>query len=452
MKLTTLIIATLLLTTGTVWGQKGVTDGSKWGHGEDSIRCLTNLSLYTEYFKQRNYKDAFPYWEIAFNECPLSQLSLYSNGTTIIKNFLDKETDAAKKEDLYNYLMKVYDQRIQYFGNNSKYPTPYIQGIKAVDMLKYKKDDIATSKEAYELLKKAIAGRGNQTQPAILINHMTNSVTLFKSQQITAEAVVEAYTTISDILETQTSNIPDDSGDNGNLDEIKQSIEKIFAASGAANCETLQKIFGPQFAANSADLNWLKRVSNLLNKQECEIDLVFSVSESLHKIEPSSNSARGLGRMCLKNKETDKAIEFFKQAIELETNAESKGSDYYTLGIIYMSQDNYGTARSNFNKASELRPGWGLPYIQIGVLYGASAKNCGSNDFERRVAYWAAVDKFMRAKTVDPSIADEANKQIATYSAHFPNKEELFFQGLAEGSSYTVGCWINETTTVRAKK
>jgi tetratricopeptide (TPR) repeat protein len=451
MKLTTLIIATLLLTTGTVWGQKGVTDGSKWGHGEDSIRCLTNLSLYTEYYKQRNYKDAFPYWEIAFNECPLSQLSLYSNGTVIIKSFLDKETNAAKKEDLYQYLMKVYDQRIKYFGNNAKYPTAYIQGIKAVDMLRYKKDDIATAKEANDLFSKAIGGRGSLTDPAIIIANMSNVITLYKANALQAEDVVNAYTTSTEVLESQIANKADDS-DTEKLEELKQSIEKSFAASGAANCETLQKIFGPQFAANSGDLNWLKRVSNLLNKQECEIDLVFSVSESLHKIEPSSSSARGLGRMCLKNKETDKAVEYFKQSIELETNAESKGSDYYTLGIIYMSQDNYGTARSNFNKASELRPGWGLPYMQIGVLYGASAKNCGSNDFERRVAYWAAVDKFMRAKTVDPSIADEANKQIATYSAHFPNKEELFFQGLSEGSSYTVGCWINETTTVRAKK
>lgn len=432
--------------------QKGVTDGSKWGHGEDSVRCLTNLSLYNEYYKQKNYKDAFPYWEIAFNECPLSTLNLYTHGTVIIKSFIDKESDPKKKEDHYQYLLKVYDQRIKYFGNNAKYPSAYIQGIKAVDMLRYKKDDIATCKQAYELLGTAVKGRGVQTQAAVLITHMTNTIALFKANELTAEKVVDVYTNISDILEAQSSSKNDDSEDNGNIDDTKATIEKLFAASGAANCEIIEKIFGPQFAANSNDLAWLKRVSNLLTKQDCANDLVYKVSESLHKLEPSASSARGLAVMCLKNKDTDKAIEYYKQAIDLEQNAESKGSLCYSLGLVYMSQDNFGVARTYFTRASELRPGWGAPYLQIGVLYGASAKNCGANEFEHKVAYWAAVDKFIKAKTVDPSMTEEANKQIGIFSAHFPGKEELFFQGLQEGSSYTVGCWINETTTVRAKR
>ena len=33
---------------------KGVDDGSKFGTGEDSIRCLENLSLYTNYYKIKN--------------------------------------------------------------------------------------------------------------------------------------------------------------------------------------------------------------------------------------------------------------------------------------------------------------------------------------------------------------------------------------------------------------
>ena len=31
--------------------------GGKWG--SDSVTCITNLSLYREYYKQKNYKDAF---------------------------------------------------------------------------------------------------------------------------------------------------------------------------------------------------------------------------------------------------------------------------------------------------------------------------------------------------------------------------------------------------------
>ncbi len=50
--LTTLFLA---LTISFVFGQKGYVDGSKYGHGEDSVRCIMNLSLYREYVKQDNY-------------------------------------------------------------------------------------------------------------------------------------------------------------------------------------------------------------------------------------------------------------------------------------------------------------------------------------------------------------------------------------------------------------
>ena len=81
-----------------------------------------------------------------------------------------------------------------------------------------------------------------------------------------------------------------------------------------------------------------------------------------------------------------------------------------------------------------------------------SASEIGSGDFEGRVAYWAAVDKFERAKQIDPSVAGRANELIRTYTPHFPTRENIFFNDYAEGQSYTVGGWINEVTTIRAAK
>ena len=61
--------------------------------------------------------------------------------------------------------------------------------------------------------------------------------------------------------------------------------------------------------------------------------------------------------------------------------------------------------------------------------------------------YWAAVDKFRKAKQVDASCEAEANELINTYKKHFPNKEEAFMFGIQPGSQVTVGGWINEKTT-----
>ena len=55
----------------------------------------------------------------------------------------------------------------------------------------------------------------------------------------------------------------------------------------------------------------------------------------------------------------------------------------------------------------------------------------------------------MKARSVDGSVASEANSKIANMSGSFPDKETAFFKGVTVGSSYTVGCWIGESTTVR---
>lgn len=60
------------------------------------------------------------------------------------------------------------------------------------------------------------------------------------------------------------------------------------------------------------------------------------------------------------------------------------------------------------------------------------------------------VDKAERARAMDPSVANEANRIIGSYRQHFPAKEDVFMHpDLEEGASFTVGGWIGETTTIR---
>lgn len=109
----------------------------------------------------------------------------------------------------------------------------------------------------------------------------------------------------------------------------------------------------------------------------------------------------------------------------------------------------YSTARNYANKAIALKANWGSPYILIGKLYAGSSNSCGETACTKNAVFWVAVDKFIKAKTVDPDCSQEANTLISTYSAYFPKKEDCFFENIMEGQSYTVGCWINETTKTR---
>lgn len=452
MKFTKLLIAGLILSMGTAFAQKGVEDGSKYGHGEDSIECLKNLSLYKEAFKQKNFKDSYPYWKKAFDWCPASHIGIYSDGEDLVAHFYKKESDPAKKEEYYQLLMKVYDQRAKYFGDHRKYPTPYIMGKKAIAMLTYKRDDMAVVKEAHALLIDVLAKRGAKAQLAVLVTHMTNSTVMYRAGEITPEAYVDVYVQVTDLFDKKIAATKKEST-KATYKGYKEKCEATFAQSGAADCNTIETIFGPQLAENTGNLDWLKRVNRLLAKGNCgDAELFYKSSEYLHAIEPSASSAFGLAKMYMKTHDLDKAISYYNEAINLEEDNATKASYYYYLSLVYMSQKNYTQVKSHALKAIQLRSDWGDPYIIIGKAYAADAKNIGSKEIEHQAVYWAAVDKFNKAKAVDAEAAAEANKMIVLYSQYFPKTEELFFENLSEGAAYKVGGWINENTTVRAKK
>lgn len=105
--------------------------------------------------------------------------------------------------------------------------------------------------------------------------------------------------------------------------------------------------------------------------------------------------------------------------------------------------------RAYARKAIELDKTDGEPYMIIGYLYASAGKECNENPLHAKAVLWAAVDKFQKAKEVDPSMAAKANEMIRDYSKMFPTSEDAFFYNVFEGDTYEVGCWINETTKAR---
>ena len=99
----------------------------------------------------------------------------------------------------------------------------------------------------------------------------------------------------------------------------------------------------------------------------------------------------------------------------------------------------------------QINPKWGKPLMLIGEMYVASTEQCGGNTFENAMLYSAALDIFILARNTDSSVADLANKKIASYSKYLPSNEDAFFNGYKEGDTYKIECWIGETTKVRIK-
>ena len=424
-------------------GQKGVDDGSKYGHGEDSIRCVRNFSLYNEYYKQKNYKDALPYWKIVFAECPNVSSNIYLHGVRMFDQKMNAAKDIEVKHSYLDTIMMIYDQRIQYFGREG-----YVLGRKGKDFLELRKDNLEDVQKGYDMIKKSISLQNEKSQIDILVIYMTASTTLFEGEKIDGERVIENYALISDIIDKQIAKKPDEE----NLLRAKEAIDNVFATSGAATCDGLITLFTSKFEQAPNDVNQMKKILTLLGQTKCsETEFYFTVSTAYHKQEPTSKSAYLLAQMNVDRKQYESAARYFKEAVELETDDVEKSKYYLKLGeITYRELGNHSLARTYAREARDANPLSGHPYILIGSIYAAS-KACGEDELGEKAVYWIAVDYFIKAKSVDPELSEVANKNISVYSQHFPDTETIFFHGFKEGDEYLVECWINEKTKVRAR-
>jgi len=261
-----------------VFGQKGVEDGSKFGHGEDSIRCIKNLSLYDQYYRQKNFKDAFPYWRIVYSECPKATKNIYIHGINMYKNLMNSA--AGNEVLIYSYLdtiMMIYDQRIKYFGQEG-----YVLGRKARDFLLVRKDNLDDIRQGYESLSKCIQLQKNKTENFVLVLFMTSTEQLFKEEEFTNEDVIQNYAIASEIIEYKLSR-----QDTEYNQELKKTLDGIFARSGAATCDGLISLFEPQFKKDPNDLKVIKKSFLLLRDANCtETDFYYQICKAFYKHEP----------------------------------------------------------------------------------------------------------------------------------------------------------------------
>ncbi len=426
------------------YGQKGVEDGSQFGHGEDSIRCLKNFSLYREYARYDNYKDAYPYWRVCFTECPVVSKNLYIDGAKMLKGKIEAATSPERQQVLIDSLMMVYDQRIKYYPRDEG----RVLGYKAIDLLRYQRDNLDVIEKANGFLKKSIQLLKASSSAPVIATFMTSTITLFQNQRVDAERVVEDYSLVSNVVDQAIARDPDDK----DMQMVKENVDQNFAASGAANCDALINLFGPQFEQNKTNAEFLKKVLEMLASTGCgDKELFRNASESLHKLQPTAKSAYALARMFRDNRQFEKCVQYYKQAIEMETEATERSKYYVELGdITFRELGNLSLARDYARKAAQEDPDNGFAYLLTGNII-ASAKSCGEDDFEKKALYWLAVDYFNKAKQADPELTEVANKSIADYSQLFPDVETIFFHGYKEGDEYLIECWINEKTRVRAR-
>lgn len=451
------IIALFALTSTVAMAQKGVEDGSRYGHGQDSIDCLNNLSLYGEYVKTKNYAEAYPYWQKVFADAPVSQHSIYTNGVVILKKLIAATKDMTERKKYADELMSVYDQQLQYLDKlnllrKSPWTDFYVKGEKAHTYITYYPGmDV---NKAYEMLSEAIELGKADNQYYIIGDFMKISTQKFKNDDTHREQLIQDYITASGYINTiaEAANNSTSAQKEALLKAVattKENVDAYFINSGAADCGQLEAIYAPKVEDNKDNLEYLKKVVSIMGMLSCtESNTYYTASEYAHNIAPTAETAAGCAYRYFKRGDVNKSIEFFDQAIELDSTNLGKAEYSYKAAVILNSDKQLGKAKGYVTRAISLNGNKGAYYILLANIYAAAPRwNDDAN--LNNCKYYAVLDKLYQAKRVDESVTEEANKMIAAYSTHTPAVEELFFLGYKKGDQVKVGGIINETVTIR---
>ena len=422
--------------------------------------CVMNVSLFHEAVKNKMFADAYgPWWEV-YTTCPNANKSIYTDGAKIVEALYQATTDEAEKERLAKLAVEMQDKRIRFFGNDPKYPKDYILGEKGLAYVDFYGD--AKLAEARECLQQSVAAMGAKSKVMVLVKLVDVSYALYKQDPNgKAEQFIADYELASNALGEQAA---DASNKNAEIaGKQKDYVDNIFAISGAADCAKLDEIYAVAVKDNLSNLDMLQKIAKLYKRVRCtESDVYFAACEAAHKLQPTDESAAGCASMSAKKGDYEAAIKYYDQAIKLamvEDELEDVADYQYNAAFYcYNNLKRYSDARK-YAQASiatlsglGMNKGQGRCYIIIGMCYAATRLygNDAKGAILNKTVYWAAVDKFYKAKQVDSSVEAQATEFINTYSRYFPTKEERFdLPNEFSGSTYYVGGWIGETTSIR---
>ncbi|MDR3250433.1 MAG: hypothetical protein LBT42_02045 [Tannerella sp.] len=448
------LYAASLLIAASASAQKGVDNGTQFGSGEDSVRCVTNISLFIPYARSNNYKDAYPFWKQVYEECPASHRGIYQYGVDILNWLIQQEKDDAKRDAIVDELMKLYDDRAKYFGDLKGYGKDWIVSRKAqnYNLIKGEKTDPSI---IYKWTGEIIDEYKAKAEPLAISLYMFASFKLMQGEtEKYREQYIEDFLKCSALLDEayNAAKAANNDKDAESLLARKTEIEQNFAGSGVADCETLQSVYASKIEENKGNLEFLKETMTLLRRTGCkDIEAYLAASEHVYKIEPTAESAMGLGSKAYNEKDFAAAEKYYIEAIGMTEDSEMKVILYHAISTIAYNQNQFAKAKLNSQKCLAENPNYGQAYITIAKAYAQGGKNLFPGDpVLSKCIYYAVVDKLEKARQVDPSVADEALRLIRVYREYCPSKEEVFMHPkLNAGENFTLPGWIGEIVKIR---
>ena len=418
---------------------------AKWGETpEERKDNMLSSSYLKEETANRNFNSAARYLQLLLEKCPSASETIYVNGVKLYKDKINRAETLAEKKMFVDSLLFLYDVRIENFGNHPKRGRVYLLERKAREYLTYKGDDREGVAEAFETAIAAQAQVG-AVSPEVVAIYFKNLCDDYQNDIVDAMTIVNTYDAYAQYFD----NIAPEQ------QEFKDQFEQCFGLSGAASCENLEAIFSKKVADNPEDAKLVEQAFKLMSRANCSSDFFFALGEKHYANKPSSEVAMLLAQGFQNIKNFDKANQYLREALAVETVAAEREKLYVRIGILDMSMNNFAAAVEAFREAQAINPENAHAPFFLAQCYVNGAKGCSG--LQKDAIYWVAYDLIQKAlpllEVSDPERVDAAKQLAVAYRAAFPTSEECFFNEVADGSSFTVNCGFAQgvSTTVRSR-
>lgn len=430
----------------------------KFTDAENVEGAKTAHVLYRDFMKQKQYDEAFPYWQKAYEMAPAADGKRdyhYLDGVKLYEHLMNKESDPAKKDEYAKRMMSFYDEAVDCYPEKAS----MYQGLKAFKVY-YTFPNMMPDLDKYKMFKKVIDKEGKKS-PDFVVNPFTAlMVDLYLSEKIDIQEARTYATKILEIVDYGTSNCKP-GRDCERWDIVKSyapaRLESMEGVEGFYDCAYYKAKYYQEYESNPSDCEIIASVYGRLKWGKCS-----DSDPTMAKLKPEiarcfppakTTTAAPLCSDMLRNGDYSGAISCYEEKASNSSNPEKKAQYYITMAKIYYSQfKKYSKARTYARKALENKPGYGQAYLLIGKLYASSGPLCGpGTGFDSQRVTWVAIDEWQKAKQ-DPDTRADAQKLINKYTQYMPSVEDLFQRGLTEGSSYKVPCWIQQNTKIRAAR
>lgn len=416
-----------------VVGQNETPCSPEWG--ATPPKAQEAATLYTELYRQQNYTAALPYLKTLLQLAPGARQNAYLHGITIYKDMLAKATSPQLKAAYIDTIMMLHDGRIRCFGQG--------YGIKAYDLYTLTPADIMGNINAFDL---AFAKETKETDDLLLLPYMITVEKAFIKGYMDTAALINRYIKVVNIVESNAY-------PNGGIPrKYEEALSKITLrlTSQLLTCPAITPFLRATHDSLPLQIADVEKLFKLLYRLGCKAEPLFIELAGKLVVEKPNEELYGiLYTRAYEDGKYDEALKYATKALELATENPNKAKYHLEIAKIQQGKGDFVNARASALFSAQLQPR-GAPYVLIGDMYAASGKLCSNGiGWESQVILWAAMDMYEKAKSLDPSVVGVANKKLNECKQLIPTSGECYFRNFKEGDKFEVGCWINETTTVR---